>query len=460
MDPPQEQIWQGAGEVMDPRQPLTRDQILRLEMSRLVGRLSRFRLILVPVGALFLTLVVLFDRQVWKMAALAGVVLLLGLVAFHDIRSLRGPRRSEPALYDLLVAIALQTALIWLTGAIESPLLVIYVPLALVAGLAAPAVRARLVLLGLVSGLLWLMTLSGLRGWVPRTVPSFLDLGPGYFDRATYALSKAAVVNLAMLIANHIGVGLRHIVHRMIDRALGAQGQVVELLGERNRELVQLSGAIAHELKNPLASVQGLVQLLERAGGRDQRERGRLKVLGREVDRMRTTLDEFLNFTRPLGELTLQTIDPVRLFQDLTAIHEGIAQAKDIEVRMPAGPAPALRADARKLSQALTNLLQNALEATPTGGRIEWLAEASGDMALIGLHDSGPGVPAAVLDRLSRGGATTKPEGSGIGLTVARAIAEQHGGQLLLENPPGGGCRALLRLPRQAPLLGPGRGAA
>jgi two-component system, NtrC family, sensor histidine kinase HydH len=446
---PSEQISQPPQAVE--RGP-TREEIRSAEVRLLVHRASKLRLLLLPLGAAFLSLIAVFDPAPWKSWALAGVIVVLIPLVIYDLRSIRRPRRTELVALDPAIALGLQTALIWATGAIESPLLVIYVPLALIAGLAAPSWRSRVLILCAVSLLLWLMTVGGLLGWLPRTVPRFLDLGPGFHDRPTYALTKAGVVNVVLIIASQLGAAVQRIMNRMLDRAIEAREHAVSLLSDRNRELVQLSGAIAHELKNPLASVQGLVQLLERSSeGRDEREKARLEVLGREVVRMRETLDELLNFSRPLGELTLQTVEPRQLFESLSALHEGIAQARSIQLQLPEGELPSLRADPRKLGQALQNLLQNALEATPEGGQVSWLAEADGEEVLLGLRDSGPGLPAEVLERLGTGGATTKPHGSGIGLAVARAIAEQHGGALLLENLPGGGCRALLRLPRGGP---------
>jgi signal transduction histidine kinase len=96
----------------------------------------------------------------------------------------------------------------------------------------------------------------------------------------------------------------------------------------------------------------------------------------------------------------------------------------------------------------LVNLLQNALEATPPGGRVHLsTTHLEDDAARITIRDSGAGLAVEIGDRLFSPGATTKSEGTGLGLTIARAIAEQHGGTLTLTSHENGGCQAKLTLP-------------
>jgi two-component system, NtrC family, sensor histidine kinase HydH len=423
-----------------------REEIRDREHQQLLHRVIWMRAVFLPIAAIFLTLVVLLDKASWKVGVLAVVVALLLAVSVLDwLRLRRDDSAQHSSVYfNLGVAALLQTGAIWMTGALESPLVVVYVPVAMIVGITLGPNPGRNVLLGLISLLLWLMALSGLLGWVPRTVPSFLDLGPGFYDRTIYVLTKTAVLNVVIVVAALAGTGLHRGIERMLDQAIVVREQALEALADRNRELVYLSSAIAHELKNPLASIQGLVQLLDRRGA-EERQGARLEVLRKEIARMRDTLDEFLNFSRPLGELTLEVIDLTTLVAEIDLLHEGLAQARQLTVVSPPGGLT-LRCDARKIKQALINLLQNALEATPPGGEITWVARRAASFVELGVRDTGPGLPREILER-SAVGSTTKPGGSGIGLAVARAIAEQHGGALVAENLPQGGCQVLLRLP-------------
>jgi signal transduction histidine kinase len=123
-----------------------------------------------------------------------------------------------------------------------------------------------------------------------------------------------------------------------------------------------------------------------------------------------------------------------------------------VNLEVDPGDALPITCDPRKVKQVLVNLLQNALDATPRGGRVmaSTSHDASGAARFV-IDDSGPGLTDEVRGRLFTPGATTKAAGSGLGLVIARAIAEQHGGTLTLSDRPEGGCRAELCLPKWPP---------
>jgi signal transduction histidine kinase len=100
-----------------------------------------------------------------------------------------------------------------------------------------------------------------------------------------------------------------------------------------------------------------------------------------------------------------------------------------------------------RLKQALLNVAVNALEAMPHGGRLEFEMAAARGAARIAVADTGPGIPAELLDRVDEWDFTTKDEGSGLGLYMARALVSLHGGQLRVQSPPGGGTRVEIGLP-------------
>jgi len=172
----------------------------------------------------------------------------------------------------------------------------------------------------------------------------------------------------------------------------------------------------------------------------------------REIGRMTTVLDEFRNFSRPLSGLTRTEVSLPDLASSIVALHEGSAARRAITLLAESREPVSLACDAQKIKQALVNLIQNAIEATPRGGRVVvrvW-AESS-DCAVVQVTDQGPGIDAALRDKLFTPGFTTKDGGTGIGLVVARSVIEQHGGTLNVESAPSGGCTATVRLPRKAP---------
>ena len=425
------------------------EAIRKQELARFVLKAMRVRAIFVPIIAALATGLVLLEPTPWKLAILVVAVTIWGGIVAMDIKRVR---RGEPypfSFYPAELAIAglMQAGMILVTGGMESPLIVIWVPLGMLAGVALGRGVGRFWVVVAISVMLWATALAGMLGWMPRTLPSFLRLEHGYLDAKVYVATKAAILNAVIVVSSHIGASLNGVFSRMVEQAASARQQTLAMMQERNQELVHLSGTIAHELKNPLASVAGLVQHLALGRGRADRQEDRFQMLGQEVDRMRRRLDELLNFSRPLGELDLRPVRPLELINELNAIHEGMAAERGVILRAPSSDPGTVPGDRRKLKQALVNLLQNALEASPPGSEARWIARAEDGWVMLGLEDRGPGFGPETLEAAPRAGFTTKEDGSGVGLAVARGIAEQHGGALLLEDRAKGGARAVIRLP-------------
>ncbi|HEU4383842.1 MAG TPA: HAMP domain-containing sensor histidine kinase [Anaeromyxobacteraceae bacterium] len=417
------------------------DEIQRQELSRLFGRMVGARLVILPAVLALGTWAALADPAPWRRALLIPV--LAALMAFFVFEAVRYRRRGFGAWsipVNLGAGVLGQMLLTWTTGGLSSPLLPVAVLLALVSGIAV----APPLLLGFVAfqaaGVLALPLIEQSR-WA-----SFLHLAAFEPAWSSPARSWTAAALLAFLVVGGAGVGraVRAVFDGMLRRALRAQHESLRLHGERVEELSALSAEIAHELKNPLASVKGLGGLLAPDVGGKAAER--LGVLRREVDRMQSILDEFLNFSRPLVPLALGRVDLGTLAREVAALHEGQAHERGVSLSVR-GEASG-RCDPRKVKQVLVNLLQNAVEASPEGTEVEievGFLPAGG--AALSVLDRGPGLDPRLGERVFEAGVTTKPRGSGIGLTVARALARQHGGEIALSPRPGGGLSAELQLP-------------
>ncbi|TNF23320.1 MAG: HAMP domain-containing histidine kinase [Deltaproteobacteria bacterium] len=401
----------------------------------------------VAAGLLVIVLVAV-EAEPWRLT-LAGVAVAIGLGMTVVVRRLTSRPRLASVPLTILFATAIfavQTLVIVASGGIESPLAVGYIPASIL--IAVTAGRRVAWLASIVLPLLALVALTLVEVLAPGD-----SLTLGVIDRTLPGSHAAGVIAFAGFVAATVVFGglLGTVIRDRLDRAwattTSSQAALAETLGERNAELVGLAGAIAHELKNPLAAISGLSVLLARKAEPGSREAEQLEVLVGEAKRMGRVLEEFLNFSRPLSDIAVADTALAPLLRDVVAIHEGLAERAGVKVRLDLAPDAVVPCDPRKVRQVVTNLLQNALEVSPSGGVITVTLRTAAAGAEILVDDAGPGLDPSVGDQAFRPGVTTKGGGSGLGLTVARSIAEQHGGTVRLDDRPEGGCRAALTLP-------------
>ncbi len=435
-----------GGEAPPVPPPPGHDQIQQEELSRLFGRMASARLIALPplfAVALWLSWI---EPAPWRRLLLAAtlVALLVFFVAEWVLWRRRG-FRSGTVPRNVTVAITGLALVAFATGGLASPFLYISVPLALISGVFVPWPLNAVLALAQI-GAAWGFAAIGASAALPDFNVSAFGGGPTLPVPTAWLVTHATVLTFVFAFAAGAGRAVRWSFDRMVQRTAAAQHESLRAHSERAEELTALSGEIAHELKNPLASVKGLAALLGQhlPGGKGAE---RLAVLRREVDRMQSVLEEFLNFSRPLVPLALGDTDLGALCREVAALHEGMARERSIELAVRA-PEVRVRCDPRKAKQVLINLVQNALDASPAGAAVEIEAErAEGGGARVRILDRGRGLEPAVAGAVFSPGVTTKAQGSGLGLTIARALARQHGGDVALAPRPGGGTEAEVSLP-------------
>lgn len=213
--------------------------------------------------------------------------------------------------------------------------------------------------------------------------------------------------------------------------------------------------ALAHELKAPLTAIRGAAELL--AENPPETERARfLANLRAESGRLQDLVDRILKLAALESRRAGAAMSEVELGEVLRAVQagaEGRAAVRGITLAVTAPPGVRVRGEAYLLEQCVGNLVQNALEFTPAGGKVNVSLQVEETGAVIAVEDSGPGVPDYALGKvferfysLPRPG--TGRKSSGLGLSIAREVARLHGGGVTLMNRPGGGARAELILPR------------
>ena len=220
----------------------------------------------------------------------------------------------------------------------------------------------------------------------------------------------------------------------------------------------QMTADIAHELRTPLSLILGHAEAVHDGVLPPTREN--FEIIREEA----TRLEHLVNDLRILsladaGELSIQpeTIDPQRLLQDVASTYQFQAQQKNITLALDLAPAlPTIEVDPGRMTQVLTNILDNALRHTPQGGKIVLSAREVDHQVELSIQDSGPGLQKEDLERIfdrfyrtdaSRQRGEAFAGGSGLGLAIARSIVQAHGGQISAESGPGGGLRVIITLP-------------
>ena len=222
-------------------------------------------------------------------------------------------------------------------------------------------------------------------------------------------------------------------------------------LARKNRlaDLGQMASLVAHEVRNNLMPLTLYLSLLRRRIAADEESVGildRLEAAFRAVERMVGDLLHFATDRRP----ELQRVSVEQLFAELIdgLIPQLVAQG--IQVEFDVEPGIALAADCDLLRRAIMNLLLNALDAMPRGGRLTLVARCLEAVVELAVKDTGPGLPPEVARRAFEPFFTTKPGGTGLGLAIVLRVAEAHGGSVIGENAPEGGAIFRLRIPRQS----------
>jgi len=224
---------------------------------------------------------------------------------------------------------------------------------------------------------------------------------------------------------------------------------------EKRDLLERLLARLAHEIRNPLSSLDIHFQLLEEdLGPLNPAMRAqlapRLEIIRGELHRLASIVDHFLRLAGP-STLDLEPLELSRLIDHVCGLLRPEAAARNIEIMTCLTEGlPRLVADPVRLSQALMNLVINAMQAVESKGRIEVAARLVQNNMLIEVRDNGPGIPAEKLAAIFDPYFTTKAEGNGLGLWIAQKIATAHGGSLTAQNGAEGGAVFSLLLPFSA----------
>lgn len=220
---------------------------------------------------------------------------------------------------------------------------------------------------------------------------------------------------------------------------------------QRLAELGTLTAGLAHEIKNPLSTVQLNLQLLSEDLHSDRtaapRSLNRLATVQREASRLREILDDFLRYAGRL-EPELQSVNMTELINDLVDFFYPQAQAAKVQIRFHPTPQPVMaQVDPRLIKQALLNLMLNATQAMTGGGELILNLSQSDDQIMIDITDTGPGIAPEEQQKIFDAYFSKRRGGVGLGLAMTRRIVQLHNGQITLSSELGKGTRFTLNLP-------------
>jgi len=221
---------------------------------------------------------------------------------------------------------------------------------------------------------------------------------------------------------------------------------------------VELVEQLVHDLKRPAAVAKSLADMVQETGSLNQDQLAWLDRARRKLLTMSSTINEVIDtfWMEVSGQLLWQQTDLVPIVQRLVREASDLAQMNGItlETELPENGCPAL-VDATRIQGAISNLINNAVKYSPNGGVVRISLQDEGDRITFQVSDQGIGIPAEELERIFEPGyrvrskETERIEGTGIGLTIVRAVVDKHGGKVFVHSTPGQGSTFGFTLPRK-----------
>jgi signal transduction histidine kinase/CheY-like chemotaxis protein len=290
----------------------------------------------------------------------------------------------------------------------------------------------------------------------------------GWYDKefrvALITLANIVLLSGLVLLYTRRSARLHDAQLRALEALRAIEVRQREEANESNRRKDEFLATLGHELRNPLAPISAASQVLQRHAGDDPLLRKMSGILDRQARHMTRLIDDLLDASRiTMGRIELQkkrTLVAAVIESAIETVRPGIeAAGHALTVTLPAGPVE-IEVDATRMSQVILNLVQNAVKFTPPGGEIRVSAEANQDIVVILVRDSGIGLDQdatqdifGMFEQAKHG--NERSDGLGIGLALAKALVEQHGGRIGARSEGiGKGSEFRVTLPRPAPWEG------
>jgi two-component system sensor histidine kinase HydH len=316
-------------------------------------------------------------------------------------------------------------------------------------GVAVPSLYLAVVLVGLWSpGRRFAIAAAAACGALTVLAP-FVSLGgrpPAWIEALNRPLMLVPLLIGALLVSRHKTVARRLAEQEAQAAEERSRAETARWRQESLVRMGEMAAVVAHEVRNPLAGIKGVLQVVGQRLSPQSGERRALQEATLRLDSLKDLTEELLLFARPRSPepALLRLSELARETAGLLEADRGLA-GLTIETRGDPGE---LRGDPRQLRTVILNLLRNAAEATGGKGRVVVQVRDRAEEVELCVEDDGPGVPEDQRERIFEPFSTTRARGTGLGLAIVRRTVEAHGGEVSVAAGPGGGARFRVRLPR------------
>ncbi len=279
------------------------------------------------------------------------------------------------------------------------------------------------------------MVLSLTRGWLapPR------DQAASLYLVSTQEASFYFIVNLLVLVVVALLAGT------LVERLRWTGGELVLATeradrAERMAALGRLAAGLAHEIRNPLGSISGCIQLLKTVPNLSEEDRRLCEIIQREAARLNDLVTDMVDLSRPRKPM-LASVDIANLAREVVALSSGSGRGvSDVAVRYEGLDNAEVQADGAQLRQLVWNLVRNAVQASRPADEVVVATRRDDQGAVeLSVSDKGPGIDASAHERLFDAFFTTRSQGTGVGLAVVKRIADEHGFAIQVESSAGPG---------------------
>jgi signal transduction histidine kinase len=248
-------------------------------------------------------------------------------------------------------------------------------------------------------------------------------------------------ISVVTLLAGYLAERLRTTGGHLAEATLRAEQ------AERLAALGRLAAGLAHEIRNPLGSIAGSIELLRTGGSLSSEDQKLCEIVERETARLNDLVGDMLDLSRPRPPAKV-VVDLAATARDLTTLAAKSGRGEDVQVRYVGPSSAAVIADAGQMRQVVWNLMRNAIQASSPGDavEVEIASGPSGERILL-VSDHGPGIPVAARKQLFEPFFTTRAHGMGIGLAVVKRILDDHGFTVEVDSVDGKGTRFRITVP-------------